>query len=69
MKSLYLIEDGADPDYAPDPDRKPGDLRRPVDPEIEFQATSEYRVIDVEPGAYRLYSNLSTPIIDVVHCP
>ncbi len=69
VKSLYLLEDGAEPSYALDPDRQPGEYRQPIDPEIEFQDTSEYRVIDVEPGSYRLYSNLSNPMIDVVRCP
>jgi hypothetical protein len=67
VKSLYLLDDGAEPELAPDPNFAENKIS--LDPEIEFRDTSEYRVIDVEPGTYRLYSNASSPMIDVVRCP
>ncbi len=67
VKSLYLLADGAEPSLEPDPNFPENRISR--DPEIEFQDTGEYRVVDIEPGKYRLYSNASNPTIDVVRCP
>ncbi|MEZ5298943.1 MAG: hypothetical protein R2697_22470 [Ilumatobacteraceae bacterium] len=67
VHALFLIVDGSDPELAPDPNFP--ENRISLDPEIRFEDINEYRNIDAEPGAYRLYSNASSPTIDVVRCP
>lgn len=66
VSAVNLLEEGAKPELAPDPNFPESKVS--LDPEIRFENLDEYRIIDAEPGFYRLYSG-GVPIIDVVRCP
>ncbi len=63
---VNLLEDGAEPELTPDPNFP--ESRISLDPEIRFANLDEYRIIEAEPGFYRLYSG-GVPTIAVVRCP